>query len=71
MRRCDHRYDVFLVINFVEESPRSDPVSPRLRCVALQLSNMLPKVRVLKQLRVDGSPQLPGDLSVTSPGDRL
>ena len=71
VRRRDHRYDAFLVIKLVEESPRADPVSPRLRRVALQLTNVWPELRVLTQLRLNGSPQPADDLCATSPGDRL
>ena len=71
VRRRDHRYDVFLIIDLVGESPRPDTVSPRLRRVALQLANVRPEVRVLTQLRVDGSSQPAGNLLLTSTGDRL
>lgn len=69
--RRDRRSDVFLIIDRVEESPRPDTVSPRLRRVVLQLANARPEVRVLAQLRVDGSPQPAGNLLVTSTVDRL
>ena len=69
--RRNHQCDAFIVSNPVEESPRPDPVSLRLRRGALQLANVRPEVGVVTQLPVDGSPQLADDLLLTSPRDRL
>ena len=71
VRRRDHSYDAFLVINLVEESPRPDLVSPCLWRVTPQLANVQPEAKPLTQVPSDGSPQHTGDVLATSPCDRL
>ena len=70
VRHRDHRSDAFLTINLVEESPRPDPVSSRLRSVALRLANVRPEVGVLTRMPVDGPPQPADNRFATSPRDR-
>ena len=61
---------MFLIVDFAEEPPGTNPISPRLRFVALQLADMRTEVRVLPQPWIHGSAQLANDLFMTGPSDR-
>jgi hypothetical protein len=49
----DHIDDMFRFIDFVEKTVITDPVSPGLRLIILQLFDMFTKMRGVSQLRID------------------
>ena len=48
-----HENDFFMIIDCVKEPKITDAVTPRFRLIVLKLFDILTKVRVLRQLRID------------------
>ena len=50
-----HENSFFMIIDFVKEPKITDAITPRFRLIGLKLFDILAKVRVLRQLRIDAA----------------
>ena len=57
----EHIDDALFCVDFIEETITTNSVPPRLRLVVLQFLNVLSKMRIVPELRVDVLPEFLGD----------
>ena len=66
---CDHEDDPLVLIDFIEETPGADSITPRFGLEAPEFFDVRSKMRVLAKLRIDELPKLVSNFALARPCD--
>jgi hypothetical protein len=62
---CNHKGDLLLLVDFIEEAPRPNSIPPRLRMKSLEFFNVQPEMGMFRKLGVHKRLQFSGNSMLT------